>query len=163
MLTNVYLGLGSNKGRRLGNLKKAIREISFLEKFSLIAKSEIYETEPWGFINQNKFLNCIICGIYRGKPQDLYNDLNFVEKLTGRTSAKKWGPREIDIDILFCGDKIINTGYLKVPHPYIEKRNFVLKPLSDMNPCLIHPVFKKNVGFLYSNSADKLKVKIFKK
>lgn len=162
MLTYVYLGFGSNKGKRLNNLKKAIREIAFLKNFSLLAKTAVYETEPWGFINQNKFLNCIICGIYMGKPNDLYHEIKQIEKIIGRTSTQKWGPREIDVDILFFADKIINSKSLKIPHPFIEKRNFVLKPLMELNPFLIHPVTKKKIAFIYNNSADRLKVKLYK-
>lgn len=162
MLNNVYLGIGSNTGNRLINLNKAVRETAFLKNFSLLARSKIYETEPWGFINQNKFLNCIICGIYRGTPHNLYKDIKRIEKLIGRSPAQKWGPREIDIDILFFDNKIINLKSLKIPHPFIEKRNFVLKPLFDMNPGLIHPVLKKNTVFLYRNSVDKSKVKIYR-
>ena len=101
------LGLGSNLGNRLANLKKAVNYLYFVPGFDILAFSSVYETEPWGFKNQNNFLNCVIAGLYRFNEVSLFEKVKIIEKKTGRTIRDRWHPREIDIDVLFFGNKIV--------------------------------------------------------
>ena len=127
----VYLGLGSNLGDREGNLLQACELLGCLEK------SKIHETEPFGVLDQPKFLN-MVCEIETElSPRELLLFVKNIEKKLGRKKREKWGPREIDIDILFYGDQIIDEPDLKIPHPGIKERDFVLKPLKEIAPGLV--------------------------
>jgi dihydroneopterin aldolase/2-amino-4-hydroxy-6-hydroxymethyldihydropteridine diphosphokinase len=161
-MEKVVLGLGSNAGSRFGYLKKSLEFISLLPDFNFLAVSPVFETEPWGFKNQNNFLNCTLVGFYRAEPFDLIRDVKKVEFLAGRRLRGKWHPREIDVDILFFGDKKLFYKDLTVPHPQIQYRNFVLKPLEVLMPDFIHPVLKKTIKYLSRNSKDICRVKLYK-
>lgn len=144
----VYIGLGSNLGDRVGNLEKACRFLDCSEK------SKICETEPFGVKNQPKFLNTV-CAIETDlTPQDLLSHVKKIERKLGRRKRAKWGPREIDIDILFYGDEIIDEPDLKIPHPGIPERRFVLEPLFKIAPDFIHPVLKKTVRQMLAELRD---------
>ncbi|MBU1992755.1 MAG: 2-amino-4-hydroxy-6-hydroxymethyldihydropteridine diphosphokinase [Patescibacteria group bacterium] len=131
-MTEVYLGLGSNIGDREGNLEKACEMVGALKK------SSIHETEPFGVLDQPKFLN-MVCKIETElSPRELLNHVKNIEKKIGRKKREKWGPREIDIDILFYGDIIVDEPDLQIPHPGISEREFVLKPLREIAPDKIH-------------------------
>ena len=129
----VVLGLGSNVGNRYLNIKKAIKEISLSGDFNLIAASSLYETEPWGFINQRKFINCVIAGLTKTTPQKFLKLCKQTEKSIGRIKRKRWREREIDIDILFFGNRKLKIKNLVIPHPEIKKREFVLRGLRELN------------------------------
>src|ERR1051325_5835565 len=141
------LSLGSNYGNRFANIRKCVKLISFTDGFDLLAASGIYETEPWGYKKQRKFLNCVIAGLYHGSADKLFAALKKTEKQLGRIYRGKWKPREIDIDILFFGNRLIKKKTLTVPHPEIQNRKFVLKPLSEILPDFFHPVLKKRVQY----------------
>ncbi len=158
MLQKIVLGFGSNIGNREKYIKDAVKILSQSRNFFFIAISDIYESKPWGFKNQNDFLNCAGVFLYRASPVALLQELKDLEQNLGRTNRKKWHPREIDIDLLFFGDKIINQKKLIVPHPQIRFRNFVLKPLARLMPNYVHPVFKTDIIGLYRNSTDKDRV-----
>lgn len=143
----IFLGLGSNVGDKKQNLEKAISELS--KKISDILISKFYETEPWGYIKQDKFLNAAISGKTSFSPSELLGFIKLVEKKIGRIERFKWGPREIDIDILFYDDLIYKNNLLTIPHPFLQDREFVMKPLVNLDPNFIHPVFKKTVLQLY--------------
>jgi 2-amino-4-hydroxy-6-hydroxymethyldihydropteridine diphosphokinase len=159
MTEKVVLGFGSNKGNRLKNIKNAVKFLSLNNDLNVLAVSKIYETEPWGYKKQKCFLNCAAVFLSRLKPEELLRLLKDYEKKAGRSENTKWQAREIDIDILFYENKIIQSSKLKVPHPFIEKRNFVLKPLVELIPGYIHPILNKSIKNLYAISKDICKVK----
>jgi 2-amino-4-hydroxy-6-hydroxymethyldihydropteridine diphosphokinase len=162
MLQRVFLGLGSNIGNREMYIRNSLKKFCSQKDFLFIAISKIYESEPWGFKNQSKFLNCVAVFLYRSDPERLLTHIKDVERSLGRTNNKKWYPREIDVDILFFGDKVINKKELKIPHPFLHLRNFVLKPLCDLNPGIVHPGLKENIETLLKRTQDRGKVYLFK-
>ena len=131
-MVKIYLALGSNVGDREENINRAISLLS--EKIKNIKVASFYETEPVGYTKQNKFINTALEGYTELSPLELLKFCQKVEKKVGRIYRFKWGPREIDIDILLYGDLKINSPDLKVPHPLMLDREFVMKPLKELNP-----------------------------
>ncbi len=159
MAKTAFIGLGTNIGDREGNLKRALENIS-LSAGAVISFSGIYETGPWGFSSENLFLNMVLNLRTGLKPVDLLKQLLKIEILMGRVrGAEKYSSRIIDIDILLYESDIINKPYLKVPHPLIQERKFVLVPLCDIAPEMIHPVFKKTFASLLKECKDESFVK----
>ncbi|MDM7273700.1 2-amino-4-hydroxy-6-hydroxymethyldihydropteridine diphosphokinase [Sulfurihydrogenibium azorense] len=146
-MNKVFLGLGSNVGDRLTNLNKAIEILS--DKIEILKISKVYETKPVGVENQPDFLNMAVMGQTELDHISLFEFVKNVEKQVGRVYRYRWGPREIDIDILFFNDLIYKSQDLEIPHPRLHERDFVLKPLMDLDPDFIHPVFKKSIRELY--------------
>jgi 2-amino-4-hydroxy-6-hydroxymethyldihydropteridine diphosphokinase len=139
----IYLGLGSNLGDRKCNLEEAILQIS---KFAVIKKaSSIYATEPWGLKDQPQFLNQVLFVESALKPDELLSQLKIIEKKMGRKRSVRFGPRLIDLDILFYDDLILNSPELTIPHPRLRERAFVLVPLAEIAPKLVHPLDHKTV------------------
>jgi 2-amino-4-hydroxy-6-hydroxymethyldihydropteridine diphosphokinase len=155
----VYIGLGSNVGNRLNNLKKAVALLKKEKKIKVIKLSSIYETEPVGVIGQNKFLNLVVKIKTELNPFDLLSKCKEIERKLKRKKLIKWGPRTIDLDILFFGNKIIRTKELTIPHKLLYKRRFVLEPLVEISPNLMHPVFKKSIRRLFKDLKDKKEVR----
>jgi len=155
----VVLGFGSNKGNRLRNINFALKSIALNKEMNLLRVSKIYETEPWGFKKQKSFFNCAAVFLCRISSAELLKLAGLTEKKAGRSGGKKWQARELDIDILFYGNSVIHNTRLKIPHPYIEYRNFVLKPLVDIIPGYMHPVLQRSILNLYYISKDNCKVK----
>lgn len=142
----VYLGLGTNIGDRAANLQKA-REA--LATFATIkTKSSLYETEAWGYTRQAPFLNQVLAIQTRLSPLSLLKKLKDTEAEMGREESFRWGPRLIDLDILFYDQQIIRLPSLTVPHESLHERAFVLVPLAEIAPDFIHPVFQKTVQAL---------------
>jgi 2-amino-4-hydroxy-6-hydroxymethyldihydropteridine diphosphokinase len=139
----VYLALGSNLGDRLANLKEAITALP--PQMEVKAKSSVYETPPWGYKDQSKFLNQVIKAQTYLDPEPLLKHLKRLEVALGRKESFQNGPRLIDMDILFYDDLVLNRPSLIIPHPRLHDRGFVLLPLMDIAPDLIHPVNKKSV------------------
>jgi len=139
----VYLALGSNLGDRLANLKQAISSLT--PQLDIKAKSSVYETPPWGFEDQPKFLNQVIKGQTYLDPEPLLKHLKRLEVALGRKESFPNGPRLIDMDILFYDDLIVEKPSLVIPHPRVHERAFVLLPLTDIAPDLVHPGNKKSV------------------
>ena len=139
----VYLGLGSNVGNRQDNLDRALE---FLSQRLRVGKiSSIYDTEPIGNTSQPRFLN-LVCQIYtRLVPMELLALAKGIESKLGRTPSKSNAPRPIDIDILFYDDRVIETPELVIPHPRLTERAFVLVPLAEIAPDLVHPVAGKTI------------------
>jgi 2-amino-4-hydroxy-6-hydroxymethyldihydropteridine diphosphokinase len=162
MIEKIVLSLGSNVGNRLVYINKALKLISLSPDFDILAISQIYETEPWGFKNQNNFLNCVLVCLYRSSALKLIGEVKKIENIIGRKFKYRWMPREIDIDILFFGSREFRGKNLIIPHPRIQHRNFVLKPLEDLIPDFVHPVLKKTIRYLYLHSKDSCKVKLYK-
>ena len=139
----VFIALGSNLGDREKNLGAAIL---LLSSFILVQKiSPIYETEPWGFKDQPSFLNQVLEGLTRFKPITLLKRLKSIEKKLGRKPGIRYGPRLIDLDILFYDDLILDEPGLAIPHPRLHERSFVLVPLENIAPCLVHPVLNQTI------------------
>ena len=139
----VYLALGSNLDDRLANLKQAITALS--PQMEVKAKSRVYETPPWGYTEQPTFLNQVIKASTYLEFEPLLKHIKRLEIALGRKPSFKNGPRLIDIDILFYDDLVLNTASLVIPHPHMHERGFVLLPLMDIAPDLVHPVHKKSV------------------
>ncbi|HEX9387313.1 MAG TPA: 2-amino-4-hydroxy-6-hydroxymethyldihydropteridine diphosphokinase [Anaerolineales bacterium] len=139
----VYLALGSNLGDRLANLKEAIAALT--PQMEVKAKSSVYETPPWGYEDQPKFLNQVIKAKTYLHPEPLLKHLKRLEVALGRQESFPNGPRLIDMDILFYDDLVLNSPALVIPHPRLHERGFVLLPLMEIAPDLIHPVNKKSV------------------
>jgi len=155
---NVYLSLGSNIGNREEYIRKAI---SSLRNLGDMKCSSIYETAPWGNVKQEDFLNSV-CLIKTDKSaSEIFSFTNYIEKSLERERIKKWGPRTIDIDVLFYGDRIIHTSEIEIPHPNITSRKFVLIPLNEIAPDFVHPVFKKTVKQMLKECKDKGEVKLW--
>lgn len=150
----VYLALGSNLDNRLANLKQAVAALS--PQMEVKAKSHIYETPPWGYEDQPKFLNQVIKATTYLEPQPLLKHIKRLEVMLGRKASFQYGPRSIDIDILLYDDLVLDTPSLVIPHPRLRERGFVLLPLMDIAPDLIHPVEKKTVKELlaFCNVSD---------
>ena len=140
----VYLALGANLGDRLANLKQAIASLT--PQMEVKAKSSVYETPPWGYEDQPKFLNQVVKVKTYLEPEALLRHLKRLEVALGRKESFQNGPRLIDIDILFFDDTVVNTSSLVIPHPRLHERAFVLLPLMDIAPDLVHPVSKKSVS-----------------
>jgi len=123
--------------------------------------SEIYETEAWGFKDQAAFLNQAIKIETTLDPIQLLDACQEIEASLGKNKTIKWGPRQIDVDILFYDNKIIDSDRLSIPHPQIEHRNFVLIPLNDIGPEYVHPILKTSVTELVLNTKDTAQIAIF--
>ena len=154
---NVFLGLGSNVGKRGENLRDAI---GLIEKNigKVAKKSHVYETQPWGEPNQDPFYNQVIMINSTLDPRDLLDKISRIERELGRERKEKWGPRVIDIDILLYGKRVIRDKGLEIPHPEMHKRGFVLVPLMEIAPEFEHPILGKQIDDLYMNSEDSSEV-----
>ena len=137
---NVYLGFGSNVGDRASHLDCALRACNEDQNIQVIAESSIIETEPIGNTNQGPFLNQVIHIETEYCPAELLVRCLEIEVAQGRIRSEKWGPRTLDIDILFFGDVQCDEDGLEIPHPEACKRDFVLKPLFEIAPTFRHPV-----------------------
>ncbi|MBM3155764.1 MAG: 2-amino-4-hydroxy-6-hydroxymethyldihydropteridine diphosphokinase [Chloroflexi bacterium] len=149
----IYLGLGSNLGDRMGNLESAVERLS--EKVTINKISSVYETDPLYNTEQPMFLNAVLRGVTRLAPLELLNFVKGIESALGRQPSFRNAPRLIDIDILFYGKRVIQTGELTVPHPHIAERAFVLVPLAEIAPELVHPQLKKKVSDLLADVEGK--------
>lgn len=143
MASPLYLALGTNLGDREANLQAARDALA--ARVRLIRESSIYETPPWGYIDQPEFLNQVVEVDSVLKPLPLLHFLKEIEAEMGREATFRNGPRLIDLDILFYGQAIIDGQVLKVPHPRLQERAFVLVPLDQIAPDFVHPVLKKTV------------------
>lgn len=158
-MNKVYLSLGSNEGSRLQWLQKAIMLIG--ERCGNIKKlSPIYETAAWGMTEQPDFLNMTLEVATTENPEELLTIVHTIESDLGRQREVKWGQRTLDIDILLFNNEIIRLPDLVIPHPYLQDRLFVLKPLSEIAPDYIHPVFHKSIAALLDDCSDNLSIKL---
>lgn len=139
----VYLALGANLGDRLANLKQAISSLT--PQMEVKAKSQVYETPPWGFEDQPKFLNQVIKTNTYLDPEPLLKHLKRLEVALGRKESFPNGPRLIDMDILFFDELVVNKPSIVIPHPRLQERGFVLLPLMEIAPNLVHPVTHKSI------------------
>ena len=158
-MERIFLGLGGNVGNVAMAFDNAIENIE-TEIGKVINKSKRYKTEPWGIKTQENFLNMVLEIETELTPDEILSQIIDIEKKMGRYRDKQnqFGPRTIDIDILFYGDKIIRNNKLIIPHPRLHLRNFVLTPLKDIAPDLVHPVLRKNIKTLFKELPDDSRV-----
>lgn len=134
-----YIGLGSNLGEREDNIRAALEAIADLPDTDLVRVSSLYDTEPVGEVEQPNFLNAAVVVDTELDARTLLWNLMLIEKRLGRVRTQRWGPRTIDLDLLLYGDELIEDDDLRVPHPEIIRRSFVLVPLVELEPRLVHP------------------------
>jgi 2-amino-4-hydroxy-6-hydroxymethyldihydropteridine diphosphokinase len=147
----VYLALGTNLGDRLANLKQAIASLT--PQLDIKSKSQVYETPPWGFEEQPKFLNQVIKANTYLDAEPLLKHLKRLEVALGRKESFPNGPRLIDLDLLFYDDLIVDKPSIVIPHPRLHERGFVLLPLMEIAPDLMHPVYKKTIRDLAAEAS----------
>ncbi len=150
-MATVFLGVGSNLGDRSEYIQRALSELKQNRDIQFVQSSEMYETDPVGGPDgQGKYLNVVWQLETQLSPDNLLSNLLRVEQALGRERSEKNSPRTIDLDILFYDDQILNTPSLKIPHPRLHERAFVLKPLCDLIPERKHPVLQRSLRDLMS-------------
>jgi 2-amino-4-hydroxy-6-hydroxymethyldihydropteridine diphosphokinase len=153
-MSKVYFSIGSNKGNRSGLINEAIDKIDIIIG-KVVLKSSIYETKSWGF-NSNNFYNICILLESTLTPELILNKILTIEKDMGRLkTTDQYSDRFIDIDILFFDNMIVNSKSLEIPHPRIQLRKFVLIPMLELTPDLIHPILNKSIRQLELECVDK--------
>ncbi len=145
MQGNVFLGLGSNLGEREAYLDDAIARLNRDQNINVLNRSSMMETEPLGEVSQPLFLNMVVEIETKNDPEKLLDVCLAIELANGRVRGQRWGPRTLDIDILFYGSEIINKPSLQIPHPEVARRYFVLAPMAEIAPKFEHPVLKEPV------------------
>ncbi len=136
-MTNVFLGLGGNLGERRAHMRQAVAELR--QVLDEVRVSALYESAAWGVTDQPAFLNAVARGQTNLPPLELLDATQAIERELGRVRGRRWGPRVIDIDILLYGREVIDAPRLRVPHPYLTQRGFVLRPLADLAAGLTLP------------------------
>lgn len=152
--TRVYIGLGSNMGNKEENIVKSVDIIK--ENHTLISKSNLYTSEPWGFNSDSTFINAVICIETMDDPDSLFEFLKNIEQQFGRDKKKSIGyeDRVIDLDILFFGDKILENEILSIPHKQIQNRKFVLVPMNEIASKFCHPQLNMTINELLEICPD---------
>jgi 2-amino-4-hydroxy-6-hydroxymethyldihydropteridine diphosphokinase len=140
----IHIGIGSNLGSRQENCREAIRQLCD-RGVKVVKESTMIETEPWGVTDQPRFINSVVEAETDLTPERLFSVLKDIEAAMGRAEAVRWGPRLIDLDILLYDDLVIDSPGLKIPHPLMHERSFVLIPLAEIAPEKVHPVLKKSM------------------
>lgn len=153
-----YIGIGSNIGKKIENCKKAIELLKENPQIKIAKISDFYETEPVGYKEQEWFVNGTVEIETDLNPQELLLLCQTIESELGREKKIKYGPRIIDLDILLYNNDIIDKTELKIPHPEMHKRRFVLEPLSDIAPDAVHPVLKKTIVELLESLTEKVAI-----
>ncbi|MCP3678382.1 MAG: 2-amino-4-hydroxy-6-hydroxymethyldihydropteridine diphosphokinase [Deltaproteobacteria bacterium] len=154
-MTTVYIGIGSNIGDKVANCQRAIELIG--EKMVIRKVSSLYETKPWGYSEQDDFVNSVIEATTSLGTGELLPLIQTIERDVGRdgVATRRWGPRVIDLDILFYGMMVLDENRLIIPHPHIAQRAFVLVPLAEIAPALLHPRLNKTPLEMLSELGDK--------
>ena len=159
-MAHAYIGFGSNIDDRLNYITQALRLLVDGEDVSLIQISSLYETEPVGYEEQGWFLNGVVA-VETGLPvHGLLGLLKEIEEGVGRQHRARWGPREVDLDILIYDQYCISTPDLTVPHPEMHQRSFVLVPFAEIAPDVLHPILQQNIRALLANLNDEKTVEL---
>lgn len=161
MQTEVVLSLGGNKGDREKLLFHAIEALN--DHFQLLKVSKIYETSAWGGVAKGDFLNQIAVISTGKEPEEVLEIIQRIEADLGRTREEPWGDRTMDIDILYFGNRVIDSEQLKIPHPFLPKRRFILVPLDELLPDKKHPINGKTSWEMLKECQDSSLVKLFRK
>ncbi|HTR97675.1 MAG TPA: 2-amino-4-hydroxy-6-hydroxymethyldihydropteridine diphosphokinase [Candidatus Acidoferrales bacterium] len=140
-----FIGLGSNLGERETLIRQALEALAALPETEMVRASSLYDTEPVGDVEQPNYLNAVAQIDTELAPNQLLWNLLLIEKRLGRERTRRWGPRTIDLDLLLYGDEIIEEDELRVPHPELVRRGFVLVPLVELEPTLVHPVTRETM------------------
>ena len=148
-----FLGLGSNLGDRLGFLREGLKNLED-SGVRMVRVSSIYDTDPVGFREQESFLNAAAEVNWDGEPRDLLERCLAVEEAMGRERRVRNGPRTLDIDILLCGNRVCREAGLEIPHPRLHERRFVLVPLEEIAPGIVHPLLSLTVRELLARCLD---------
>ena len=160
-MNGIYLIIGGNMGERESNLQKC-KSLIINALGDIISESAVYETAAWGKTNQPSFLNQVFFLESNLNPHQILATCLAIESQMGRVRHEKWEARKIDIDILLFNDEVIDEEDLSIPHPHMKNRRFVLKPLADIAPNVVHPVYNKTIMELLENCPDTLEVTRFK-
>ncbi|NWF89005.1 MAG: 2-amino-4-hydroxy-6-hydroxymethyldihydropteridine diphosphokinase [Ignavibacteriaceae bacterium] len=155
IVSNVFIALGSNKGDRINHLRQAVLRMSNNSKITLLNKSSVYETKPFGNANQPDFLNAVIKVKTSYSLTEMIDYLKNLETELGRKESTKWGPREIDLDLLFFDEIIFKNDKVKVPHYGIQDRDFVLTPLKEIAASFFHPALKLKIQDICTDNISK--------
>lgn len=158
-LTTVYIGIGSNLKDKVKNCQDAIHCLHTTPDIEVARSSSLYYTEPIGYEDQDWFVNCVVEIKTSLTPREVFYRCKAIEKAMGRTYLIKWGPRIIDLDILFYNNKIIKEPDLEIPHPRLHERGFVIIPLVELSPDWVHPVFGKTILELKEDLVDSHEVR----
>jgi 2-amino-4-hydroxy-6-hydroxymethyldihydropteridine diphosphokinase len=145
------IGIGSNLGDRAAHLDHARCALAVIPQTTLLAFSDVYETEPVGPAGQSPYLNAAASLDTELDPEALLAHLRAIEHSAGRVRHERWGPRTLDLDLLLYDDRILHTDDLTVPHPRMTERWFVLKPLADIAPDTLHPIANKSIAQLLAD------------
>lgn len=154
-MPRVFIGVGSNEGDRFSAISSAIQLLSASSSIRVIQMAPIIETQPVGGPPQEDYLNTVVELETGLSANDLLVFLKSVEQKLGRHAGPRWGPRPIDLDILLYGDAVIRTPELEIPHPLMHDRMFVLEPLAQLAPDLIHPVIGSSIAQLLLSAGSK--------
>ena len=151
----VLISAGSNIGDKSGNCKKGISALIRTESAVLLKESKLYKTEPVDYTDQDWFVNCAVKISTPLEPLELLTEIKRIESEAGRKKdAVRFGPRVLDLDIIFFDDRVIESDNLIIPHPRMHQRRFVLMPICDIDPNIVHPVFKKSIRTLLAELYD---------
>ncbi len=150
-----YISVGSNIGDKLANCQKGVTSLAEAGRSRILAQSRIYATEPVDYEDQDWFINMVVKLETFLDPYQLLDHIENIQRTAGRIQDPiRFGPRILDLDIVLYDDRVIESERLVIPHPRMHKRRFVLKPICDIDPCIIHPVLKKEMRALLKRLGD---------
>ena len=153
-MSRAFIGIGANEGDRLANISQAVRAMGALPGVRLVQLATIIETDPVGGLPQGPYLNSVVELDTAMRPHELLAALQGIERQLGRVpSAERWAPRPIDLDILLYDDRLMQDERLAIPHPRMHERRFVLEPLAQLAPDLVHPRLQQTIAALLSRLA----------